>query len=121
VQDKSAYPRFHRDGDRLVKTGWSKKNRESYEHRAPRGTVIAFVRHLVSRVGAGEVFGIEGLLPVPDVSNGEVPAYQVYLTLAWLRTVGAIEKKGRDGYRLVSDGLAEKRLDEYWSQLPEHS
>ena len=34
------YPRFQRDGDRLVKVGWSKKDGAEYEHRAPRETVL---------------------------------------------------------------------------------
>ena len=33
------YPRFERERDRLVKVGWSKRDRRSYEHRAPREVV----------------------------------------------------------------------------------
>jgi hypothetical protein len=116
---KKAYPRFERDGDKLVKIGWSKKNKSSYEHRAPREAVIAFTRHLAGSADEGKVFVVEDLLPVPDVANGgEIPAYQIYLTLAWLRDVGAVAKKGRDGYVLRGGGLANGALDKFWASLP---
>lgn len=114
------YPRFERDGDRLVKVGWSKKNQEAYEHRAPQEAVIGFVRHLESRVKPGEVFVMDELFPIPDIATGdEVPAYQAYLTLAWLRLTGAVEKKGRDGYVLRMDSLSDGGLDQLWNRLPE--
>jgi hypothetical protein len=115
---KSTYPRFQSDGDKLVKIGWSKTNKSAYEHRAPREAVVAFARHLTANVVEGKVFSMEDLLPVPDVANGgEIPAYQAYLTLGWLRSVGAVAKKGRDGYVLRHGGLANGALDKFWSSL----
>lgn len=114
---KSKYPRFERDGDRLVKVGWSKKAKAEYEHRAPREAVVAFVNHLTSRVEPGEVFAVDDLLPVPD-GSGELPSYQVYLTLAWLRAAEAIDKKGRDGYVLTAAPLDGSALNVLWRQLP---
>jgi hypothetical protein len=119
---KSQYPRFERDDDKLVKIGWSKKNKATYEHRAPHEAVIAFARHLSRNVTEGKVFAVEDLLPVPDVANGgEIPAYQVYLTLAWLQHVGAVAKKGRDGYVLRRGGLGNGTLDSFWASLPTRS
>lgn len=115
---KPEYPRFERDGDKLVKVGWSKKNKDQYEHRASRETVIGVARHIASRVKAGQVFEVENLLPVPDSANGEVPAYQVYLTLAWLRSEGAVEKKGRDGHVLRDASIAVGGLDRLWEEVP---
>ncbi len=118
---KKQFPRFEREGDRLIKIGWSKKGKTEYEHRAPREAVVAFVRHLTSRVKLGQVFAVEDLLPSPDAGGGELPAYQVYLTLAWLRRSGAIEKKGRNGYVLRSDLLMDGDLNELWDALPTRS
>jgi hypothetical protein len=116
---KADYPRFERDGDKLVKVGWSKKNRDSYEHRASREVVVAFARHLSGNVPEGKAFAVEDLIPVPDVTNGgEIPAYQIYLTLAWLRHAGAVEKKGRDGYLLRRGALTDPALDRLWAHLP---
>lgn len=116
--DKPEYPRFERDGDKLVKIGWSKKHKDQYEHRASREAVIGVARHLASRVKAGQVFEVENLLPVPDSANGEIPAYQVYLVLAWLRSEGAIEKKGRDGHVLRDASIATGGLDSLWEGVP---
>ena len=116
---RNGYPRFECDGGKLVKIGWSKKNTAAYEHRAPREAVVAFVRQLSGSVAEGKVFAVEDVLPVPDLANGgEIPAYQVYLTLAWLRDVGAIAKKGRDGYLLRRGGLANGALEKFWASLP---
>jgi hypothetical protein len=117
-KDKAEYPRFERDGDRLVKVGWSKKHKDEYEHRAARETVIAVVRHIASRVKSGQVFDVEGLLPILDSAGGEVPAYQVYLTLSWLRSVGAVEKKGRDGQILRDGSIGSGGLDKLWQAVP---
>jgi len=115
---KGAYPRFERDGDRLVKIGWSKKKRSEYEHRAPREAVDAFVRHLAAHVTPGKVFTMEQLMPVPNPSTGDdLPAYQVYLTLAWLRHIGAVEKKGKDGYVLRNGSLDNGSFDASWPAL----
>jgi hypothetical protein len=114
------YPRFEREGDKLVKIGWSKKSREEYEHRAPRDAVVAFAQHLGESVSDGQVFAVEDLMPVRAVNgDDEIPAYQVYLTLKWLQDIGAVEKQGRDGYVLRNRALSEGGLDEYWGGLPE--
>jgi hypothetical protein len=113
------YPRFERDGDKLIKIAWSKKNKAAYEHRAPREAVIAFARHLSGTVSEGKVFVVEDLMPVPDVANGgEIPAYQIYLTLGWFRRIGVVEKKGRDGYVLRRAALGDGALDRLWAGLP---
>ena len=84
--------------------------------------MIAFVRHLASHVAAGELFVMENVLPAPDVtSGGEVPAYQAYLTLAWLRHAGVVDKKGRDGYVLRVEPLTNGELDKLWDKLPQRS
>lgn len=116
--EKREYPRFEREGDRLIKIGWSKKRREQYEHRAPRDAVLAFIRHLASHAQEGQVFAMEDVLPVPDFSGGEVPAYQAYLTLAWLQHAGAVEKKGRDGYSLLGGSLADDGFAKLWADVP---
>lgn len=115
---KPEYPRFERDGDKLVKIGWSKKHKDQYEHRAPREAVIGVARHLARQVKVGQVFEVESLFPVPDSANREIPAYQVYLTLAWLRTEGAVDKKGRDGHVLRDPSIAAGGFDKLWERVP---
>ena len=114
---KSDYPWFGRDGDRLVKVGWSKKNKKEYEHRVSRDLVQVFATHLLTNVSDSEVFDVEGLLPVIDSSGDEVPAYQVYVALAWLRSINVIEKKGRDGYVLRQPTAISGDMNEIWNSL----
>jgi hypothetical protein len=118
ARGNAAYPRFERDGDKLVKIGWSKKHKDEYEHRAAREVVIAVARHVASRVKPGQVFEVENLLPMPDSAGAEIPAYQVYLTLGWLRDAGALEKKGRDGQVLRDGSIATGGLDKLWEKVP---
>ena len=114
---KSQYPWFGRNADRLVKVGWSKKNKKEYEHRVPREAAMAFVHHLADHVTNGTVFDVEGLLPVVDASGEEIPAYQIYVTLAWLRDMNVIEKKGRDGYVLSDKEQLRGEVDGLWNSL----
>ncbi len=111
------YPRFERDDDKLVKVGWSKKNRATYEHRAPIRSVYDFVRQLSNVVDTGSLFRIENLMPVIEADTGdEIPAYQVYLALAWLRDIHVVKKKGRDGYVLDSPSPLEA-VESNWNQM----
>jgi len=118
---RNGYPLFERDNERLTKIGWSKRKKGPYEHRAPRSAVVSVVRR-ISSLPEGKVFLMESLLPITDVTVGsEVPAYQVYLTLAWLRTSGAIRKKGRDGYILKPGALSDGALQNLWERTPARS
>ena len=115
---KKADPRFERDGEKLVKVGWSKKAREEYEHRAPRSAALAFAIHLGKSVQAGKAFLVDDISPVHDSAGEEIPSYQVYLTLAWLRSSGAVEKKGRDGYYVPKPHTIADGFDDIWESLP---
>lgn len=111
-----AFPRFERDGDRLVKIGWSKRQGSAYEHRAPKYAVIACVNRIASLAPPGGVFAVDAMMATPIPSQGGVlPAYQVYLVVAWLRSLGLIKKKGRDGY-VVSKGVTERAVDDAWGK-----
>ncbi len=116
-QVKKGYPRFVRDDDKLVKVGWSKKNKAEYEHRVPRETILTFVRHLDENVEESTKFDIDSLFPVSDGSGGEVPGYQIYVIIAWLREVDVIEKLGRDGYVIRDKSVLRGKLDEQWNAI----
>jgi hypothetical protein len=121
AQEKDRFPRFEREGDRLVKIGWSKKNKSTYEHRASQDAVFAVGRHLLSATPAGSTFTMEEISPVPDLSDAEIPSYQVYLTLAWLRHTGTIEKKGCDRYLVRHLASADRELEQLWGRLPQYA
>jgi hypothetical protein len=113
------YPRFARDGERLVKIAWSKRERAEYEHRAPRHVVQNLIDAVRKKKGEGKLFEAADILPVKDsATRQEIPSYQTYLALAWLRHVGLISKKGRDGYVLKSAATSPDRIAELWEGLP---
>ncbi len=109
------YPKFVRDGDRLVKIGWSRRDRTEYEHRALTFAVSAVVSAL-QRLGSSE-FSMDALTPVRDEDGTEVPSYQVYLVVAWLRACKAVEKVGRGGYVPIPERLTVAAVKEHWAQL----
>jgi hypothetical protein len=114
----TAYPRFERRGDSLVKIGWSKREKTEYEHKAPMGAV-ALVADKVRKKGAdGRIFQISGLLPC-ESTDGEtiVPDYQVYLVVAWWRELGLLEQHGRQGYSLPKPSDFAKSVEQASTQL----
>ncbi|NOX51989.1 MAG: hypothetical protein GXP16_15845 [Gammaproteobacteria bacterium] len=118
-QKKVSYPKFIKDGERLIKVGWSKKNRKEYEHRVPFSAAMFFARYLVESVEPGKLFQVDEILPVSDAEGHEIPSYQVYVTLAWLISTGSVEKKGRDGYFVAPGRLTIQTINDSWDKLPQ--
>jgi hypothetical protein len=114
---RAKYPRFSRDGENLVKVGWSKANQSEYQHRAP----WAVLANLVSRLEArprmkNSLFTMDEILPL-EIGEGTVaPDYQPYLCLAWLRSTGVVTKRGREGYRVLAD-LSMSTVNTLWEGL----
>lgn len=110
-------PRFLREADRLVKIGWSERDHRVYEHRAPRGTVFEFARLAHDKASDTTAFTMDDVLPLKDQAGKESPSYQAYLALAWLRTVGAIQRVGKDGYTAKRENLEREALEHLWNSL----
>jgi hypothetical protein len=118
---RDQYPMFLREGDRLVKIAWSKKEKRPYEHRAPRDVVDRLIDRIHARykqVGEGRVFEAADVMPVKSGTGEEYPSYQAYLALNWLRHVGAITRKGREGYVLKRGAAAPDKLERLWNETP---
>jgi len=113
------YPRFLRLKDDLVKIGWSRRDRREYHHRSPYQYLSLLVNRLVDIGTAGRLFTSEELFPLHDADDGaDVPSYQAYLCLAWLRQVGLVEPRGRQGYTVPeTEGLPQK-VQQLWAALP---
>ena len=115
---REQYPQFLRDGDRLVKVAWSKKERGPYEHRAPRAVIQALVNAVQKNKGEGKLFQAGDVMPLKNSAHEEYPSYQSYLALNWLREIGVIRKKGREGYILQSRAATTDKLERLWAGLP---
>jgi hypothetical protein len=110
------YPHFYKDGDKLVKVGWSKKEDREYEHRAPQSAVIAIASRAAAASKGSKVFDF-GKLADAKTEGGDIPSYQAYLTVAWLRDIGAIRQCGRDGYAAVNGRLEPKQVEAAWNSV----
>lgn len=98
---KADYPVFFRDGETLVKVAWSKSEGAEYEHKSPRRVLDALVAELARVAGPGKRFVMEKVLPLRDPdTNAEIPTYQPYLALAFLRRAGLVRQHGRSGYSI---------------------
>lgn len=114
---RTTYPKFTREGDDLVKTGWSKKGGKEYQHRAP-GSIIDLVGvALVDQATDGQPITTAKLLPLEDTSLGTLPDYQVYVCLAWMRHEGLLQTQGRQGYRVVEPSKLRQELRRRWDRL----
>jgi hypothetical protein len=116
---RTEYPKFLREGNNLVKLGWSPSEKSEYEHKSPR-EVIPLLVTAVSKIGSnGRRFSMNKILPlVNPTNNSHVPDYQVYLCLAWLRTLGLLTQHGRQGYSLTTKAPIEPLIDTRWTALP---
>jgi hypothetical protein len=110
------YPRFERQGDRLIKVGWSKKDRAEYEHRTDKEIASAVSLYLAERP-KDQTFRMDDLLPI-EIEDNEVPLYQAYLVLAWLRDRGLITKQGKDGYQWRVGDFDEPAFEAAWGSTP---
>jgi hypothetical protein len=118
---RQSYPRFERNGDKLVKVGWSDRDQRAYEHRAPRAIVFQVCEALARRSARGRRFRMEEVLPELGELKDPIPSYQGYLTLAWLRSEGVIDRDGKDGYRVKNGALSDERIEKLWESLAERS
>ncbi|MCH7598848.1 MAG: hypothetical protein IH973_03755 [Myxococcales bacterium] len=115
-------PKFARGKDELVKIGWSKKEKSEYQHKAPRQVIGFLIDSLVKTAPAEEVFSTEQLFPLHDGNDGsEIPSYQAYLCLAWLREEQLIEQVGRQGYRVPDSKGLHETMKARWEQLPDRT
>lgn len=114
------YPRFGRRGDSLVKVGWSKSEKKEYEHKALKRAVDVLISTLIRAGANGRIFKADDILPLADTGDDtEIPAYQVYLILAWLRNLGLIDQHGRQGYSIAKPKELSGVVESAWQALSE--
>lgn len=114
---KKDFPRFHRDGDKIVKIGWSKKSKSEYEHRAPRSVADALLSSIRSKFRDGQQFAATDVIPLKS-DEESIPDYQTYLALKWFHVEGVVTKHGRDRYAVEPGRVGPEGLEPIWSRLP---
>lgn len=100
---KQGYPRFEFRNAMIVKIGWSKKAQKEYEHSAPVQAAIDLALQIQKTTQTGRIWTVEELGDVMlSHDESELPSYQLYLLIAWMRTIRVISKQGRSGYIATS-------------------
>jgi hypothetical protein len=116
---RGEYPKFLRDGEELLKIGWSKRTWATYRHKAPKRILNLVAQALVAKGKSGARFPMEDVLPIRDPQSSiDVPSYQAYLILAWLRKEELVVQHGREGYSLRPDVNLTNAVEERWKLLP---
>lgn len=110
------YPKFVREGDNLVKIGWSKSQRAEYEHKSPKRLLAVLCESLTS--ANGKRIMMDKVLPLKDpVTGNPFPDYQSYVCLAWLKSSGLVTQHGRQGYSLPKGIELERAIEAQWANL----
>ncbi len=110
------YPRFVREGDNLIKIGWSKSQRAEYEHKSPKRLLAVLCESLTG--ANGKRIMMDRVLPLRDpVTGSAFPDYQSYVCLAWLKFAGLVTQHGRQGYSLPKGIELEKSVEALWGNL----
>jgi hypothetical protein len=110
------YPKFVREGDNLVKIGWSKSQRAEYEHKSPKRLLAVLCDSLTS--ANGKRIMMHKVLPLKDpVTGSAFPDYQSYVCLAWLKSAGLVTQHGRQGYSLPKGIVLQKSVEALWANL----
>lgn len=118
--ETKAYPRFYRRGDQLIRVAWSKRDKKEYLHKSPRSAISALVSALMKVGREGRVFSTDELLPLTSADDGaEIPNYQAYVCIAWLKHTALIEQHGRQGYSIPQLALLEGSVESVWQTLPQ--
>jgi len=115
---KKKYPRFARAGDTLVKIAWSKSTKSEYKHKSPKFIVDVLSDAIVRLANEFEVISMDKILPLKSVDGSEIPDYQAYLCLAWLRNVELVAQKGREGYSIDNPETLVNRIASAWDEMP---
>lgn len=112
----SEYPRFFVASGLLHKVGWSKKDREEYVHKLPREAYELIVQAIGETSQSGrKLVTSDQLVARLQSHDPPVPAYQVYVAMALLRSNDVVKKKGREGYAVASDVVL--RAQAIWSDM----
>jgi hypothetical protein len=110
-------PVFERDGDDLVKTGQSKTDSKTYEHKAPRHTIDILIKSIQEKTNKKGEFRTNRILPLLGEEGRKLPGYQGYLCLRWLRQLGLVQRVGRQRYQLTPGKDFVSSVETAWHSL----
>lgn len=115
---RSAYPRFCKQGDQLVKIGWSSSANRNYEHKVSFDGIVAVVDHLAALPNSKFPVTAETIVEsLREADDTAILGYQVYVVVAWLRAEGLLVPHGRHGFSKSADADLSHAVRELWESL----
>lgn len=114
---QGAYPRFARESDFLVKTGFSKKNQSEYQHKVPATAVFSIAKELAGWRPTMALVSVERITKDYSERHGQPIPYQVYAALGWLSSEQLVRRHGRSGYSVPSPQTLEQDARQAWGKL----
>jgi hypothetical protein len=114
---RKAYPKFNRDAEFLTKTGYSKKGRSEYQHKAPVDLVFVLAECLADWNSSKSLLTAEKLLEACSARMGRVISYQAYVALGWFVESGLLRKHGRSGYSVPCPATVVEDAQKAWNSL----
>jgi len=112
-------PRIEIRKGSLFRIGWSRKQKQEYEHKVPRTAFDTIVNTMsaLAREGSGPFMAEAVINKINATTEDSMPAYQVYVVLAALREWNLISQDGREGYNIPPD-VSEKAKN-MWAEQAE--
>jgi hypothetical protein len=118
--NQNGYPKFLRQGDELIRIAWSKKEKREYRHKTPHAALKALANAIAAKGADGRVFSTDEFLPIQDPSQGvEIPNYQAYVGISFLKQTGLIDQHGRQGYSIPRAAELKDAVEVFWKKLPD--
>jgi len=113
----SNYPKFEVKNNRLIRTGWLKKQERGYTHEVSKSFFDLTVKAMASlaQKGAGPVTTEAIIKQIKETESKPIPGYQVYVVIGMLRGKTWIEQEGRKGYKIPID--IETKAEKEWKIL----
>ena len=104
-----------------MKIGWSKASKKEYRHEVPRQVIELLVSTLTEGSAAGRPVRIRDIQPLTDSEGRHVPYYQVYDSVAWLRSHGLLRKHGHRGYMAEDAKDLVEEVEARFRRLPDRA
>jgi hypothetical protein len=110
TKTRKKYPRFEVEDSTLLRVGWSKKRKAEYTQRIPMDSFESIVGGFADTAAAAEgPVSSDVILERIEEAVGDVPTYQTYGVLKFLRDHEVIRQASRGEYAIPRDVASRAR------------
>ena len=82
------------------------------------GVVLALVEKMHEVMEEDVLVTMELVCPLSTDDHAEIPSYQTYACLAWLRSIGVVKQHGRRGYTVAPREESIRQVEAAWVEMP---